>query len=142
MKRHEDLRLRTAESKSLQRAVGFNKEQVDLFSDKLTELVTKFSFSPSQISNAEETGVSDVHTNKLKVISVKGKKQIGKLTSAERGRNVTILLYINAPGDQFTPPLFVFPRVRMDNDLKKDAPLGSIFDGQPSGWITKDDFLK
>lgn len=102
----------------------------------------KYRFNPSKICNADETGVSCVHTNRLKVISTKGKKQVGRLTSAERGRNVTILLSINATGDVFVPPLFVFPRVRIDNNLKKDAPPGSIFDGQPSGWITKDGFLK
>ena len=31
MKRHPDLSLRSAESTSLQRAKGFNKEQVDMF---------------------------------------------------------------------------------------------------------------
>lgn len=142
MTRHADLRLRTAESTSLQRAAGFNKEQVDRFYRMLTDLMVKYNFGPSKIFNADETGVSSVHTNRLKVMSVKGKKQVGRLTSAERGRNVTILLSINATGDVFVPPLFVFPRVRMDNDLKKDAPAGSIFDGQPSGWITKDGFLK
>lgn len=75
-------------------------------------------------------------------MSVKGKKQVGKLTSGERGRNVTVLLSINAAGYQFIPPLFVFPRVRIDNDLKKDTPPGSTFDAQMSGWITKDGFLK
>lgn len=142
MARHADLRLRTAESTSLQRAAGFNKEQVDRFFRMLTDLMEKYNFGPSKIFNADETGVSSVHTNRLKVMSVKGKKQVGKLTSAERGKNVTILLSINATGDLFVPPLFVFPRVRMDNELKKDAPPGSIFDGQPSGWITKDGFLK
>ncbi|XP_046684823.1 MFS-type transporter clz9-like [Homalodisca vitripennis] len=142
MTKYEDLSLRTAQSTSLQRAVGFNKEQVSRFFDKLTELMTKYTFPPSRIFNADETGVSVVHTSSLKVISSKGKKQVGKLTTAERGRNVTILLCINATGDQFIPPLFVLPRQRIDVELKKDAPLGSIFDGQPNGWITKDGFLK
>lgn len=142
MKRHPDLRLRTAESTSLQRAAGFSKEQVDRFFDKLTELMNKYKFSPSKIFNADETGVTCVQTHRLKVMSVKGKKQVGKLTSAERGKNVTLLLAINASGDMFLPPLFVFPRVRLDNDLTKDAPEGSIFDGQPSGWITTEGFLK
>lgn len=142
MKRHPDLRLRTAESTSLQRAVGFSKEQVDRFFDTFSQLMDKYKFSPSKIFNADETGVTSVHTNRLKVMSVKGKKQVGKLTSGERGRNVTVLLSINAAGDMFIPPLFVFPRVRMDNDLTKDAPAGSVFDAQPSGWITKDSFLK
>lgn len=142
MNRHQDLSLRTPEATSLQRAVGFSKDRVDRFFYKLTELMDKYKFNASRIFNADETGVSVVHNNNLKVMSVKGKKQVGKLTSAERGRNVTVLLAINAAGDQFIPPLFVFPRLRIDNDLKKDAPPGSIFDGQPSGWITKEGFLK
>ena len=75
-------------------------------------------------------------------MSFKGKNQIGKLTTGEGGRNVTILQIINASGNQFIPPIFVFPLVRLDSELKKDAPLGSIFDGQPSGWITAESFLK
>ncbi|KAG8308789.1 hypothetical protein J6590_101480 [Homalodisca vitripennis] len=69
-------------------------------------------------------------------MSVKGKKQVGKLSTAERGRNVTLLLSINTAGDMFIAPLFVFQRVRMDIELSKDAPLGRVFDAQPSGWIT------
>ena len=79
MKRHPDLSLRSAESTSLQRATGFNKQQVDLFYDKLTALLTKFSFSPSRIFNADETGVSMVHKNQLKVMTLKGKKTSGKV---------------------------------------------------------------
>ncbi|GBO12954.1 hypothetical protein AVEN_128681-1 [Araneus ventricosus] len=49
-----------------------------------------------------------------------------------------------AEGEKVTrfPLLFVFPRVRLDNEFKKDASLGSGFDGQPSGWITAEHFLK
>ncbi|KAG8232225.1 hypothetical protein J437_LFUL011971 [Ladona fulva] len=143
MNRHPDLRLRTAESTSLQRAVGFSKDKVNIFFDKLTEHMEKYKFNPSRILiNADETGVSCVHNNRLKVMSVKGKKQVGKLTSGERIRNVTVLLSINAAGDQFIPPLFVFSRVRIVDDLKKDAPPGSTFDAQMNEWITKDGFLK
>lgn len=136
MKKHKDLSLRMAESTSLQRAAGFNREQTDRIFDQLSDLMGKYSYRPSRIFKADETGVSCVHNNHLK-----GKKQVGKLTSGERGKNVTVLS-INASGDQYSPPLFIFPRVRVDNDLTKDAPVGSVFDGQPSGWITKEGFLK
>lgn len=142
MKRYSDLSLRTPESTSLQRAQGFNKVRVDKFFKKLGDLMENFSFPASRIFNCDETGVSVVHNNHLKVLSVKGKKQVGKLTSGERGKNITVLLCINAAGDHFIPPLFVFPRVRMDFELTKDAPEGSTFDAQPSGWITKEGFLK
>lgn len=110
IKRHPELSLRTAESTSLQRAVGFNRPQVLRFFNHLQELMAKFSFDPSKIFNADETGVSSVHENKQKVLAAKGKKQVGKLTSGEKGRTITVLLCVNASGDQFIPPLFIFPR--------------------------------
>jgi hypothetical protein len=123
----------------VQRAEGFNKLQVELVFDKLSKLTGKHHFPPSRIFNADETGVSCVHQNVAKVLTVKGKKQVAKLDSGERRRNV---LCINAAGDQFIPPLFVFPRVRLDSEIKKDVPEGSLFDAQPNGWITSEGFLK
>ncbi|KAK9721928.1 CENP-B N-terminal DNA-binding domain [Popillia japonica] len=75
MNRHKDLSLRTAEPTSLQRAVGFSKDKVDRFFDQLTKLMDKHKFNPTRVFNADETGVSCVHNNNLKVMSVKGKKQ-------------------------------------------------------------------
>ena len=47
MKRYNDLRLRSAESISLQRAAGFSKQQVSrYFFQKLTESMDKYNFSP------------------------------------------------------------------------------------------------
>ena len=71
--------------------------------------MNKYSFKPSKIFNADKTGVSVVHKNKFKVLASKGKKQVGKLTSGERGKTITVLLCVNASGDQFIPPLFIFP---------------------------------
>ena len=97
-----------AESTSIQRAVGFNKPQVTLLFYHLELLMNKYSFKPSKIFNADETGVLVVYENKFKVLASKGKKQVGKLTSGERGKTITVC--VNASGDQFIPPLFIFPR--------------------------------
>jgi hypothetical protein len=78
----------------------------------------------------------------LKVLSVKGKKQAGKLTSGERGRNVTVLSCINAARNQLIPSLFVFPRKRINKKLEKYPPEGSLFDMLENGWITSTGFLK
>ena len=143
MARHPELSLRCPESTSLQRALGFNRHQVELFFKKYEELLSKYSFSASRIHNCDETGISVVHANDIKVISQKGKKQVSKITSGERGRNVTVLLCINAAGDIFVPPLFVFPnKSRIDEVLKKDAPPGSVFAAEESGWISAKAFLK
>lgn len=36
----------------------------------------------------------------------------------------------------FIPPLIIFPRARMTENLKRGAPPGSIFACNPSGWMT------
>ncbi|KAJ4438061.1 hypothetical protein ANN_14000 [Periplaneta americana] len=71
LKRHPNLSLRTAESTSSQRAVGFNRSQVSRFFDKLGDLQNQFHFPASRIFNADETGISCVHINDTKVLSVK-----------------------------------------------------------------------
>lgn len=70
MPRHTDLRLRSAESTSLQRVAGFNEELVDRFFSKLNEFMEHFSFCSSKIVNV--------------AISIKGTKQVCKPTSVER----------------------------------------------------------
>jgi hypothetical protein len=141
-KRNPDLALRTPEATSLMRAVGFNKFQVDRFYDLFLKLQGQFRFQASQIYNADETGVSTVHKND-KVLSVKGKKQVGKLTSAERGRNVTIMFAMNT-ADHFVPPMFIFPRIKMDKNgrLMIGAPPESIGVACKNGWMNAETFLR
>ncbi|XP_011872753.1 PREDICTED: uncharacterized protein LOC105564741 [Vollenhovia emeryi] len=49
MPRHSDLSLRTPESTSVMRAVGFNKPQVDLFFSNLEKLMNRYNFPSSNI---------------------------------------------------------------------------------------------
>ena len=141
-KQFPDIALRTPESTSIARAVGFNRPQVDRFYNQLNQLQEKYQFSPSRIYNADETGVSNVHKND-KVLSIKGKKQVGKLTSAERGRNITVTFAMNVTG-HFIPPLFIFPRKKMDKNgrLMIGAPPESIAVPQETGWMNGDVFLR
>ena len=138
VKRHPEVALRTPESTSVMRAVGFNKPQVDLFFSKLNQLMEKHSFPSSRIFNADETGVSSVHENS-KVLSIKGKRQVGKLTSGERGRNITLTFCMSASG-QFIAPLFIFPRQKMNPRLMIGAPDESQGVAQPNGWMNGDIF--
>lgn len=140
MKRHSDISLRTPESTSMMRAVGFNKPQVDLFYDNLEKLMKQYKFIPSRIYNCDETGVSCVHKHQ-KVIAPKAIRQVGKLTSAERGKNITVLFCMSANG-HFIPPFFVFPRQRMNERLMMNAPDESIGVAQPKGWMNSDFFLQ
>ncbi|KAK9729596.1 CENP-B N-terminal DNA-binding domain [Popillia japonica] len=140
MKRHSDLSLRTPESTSLMRAVGFNRPQVDRFYECLETLIQRFNFTAYKIWNCDETGISIVQKH-AKVLATKNQRQVGKLTSAERGKNVTVLIAMSA-GGQFVPPFFVFPRSRMNERLMINAPNESVGEAQPNGWMNAELFLK
>lgn len=140
MHRHPDISLRTPESTSMMRAVGFNKPQVDIFYDNLARLMTQYKFPPSHIYNCDETGVSCVHKHQ-KVLAPKAVRQVGKLTSAERGKNITVLFCMSANG-HFMPPFFVFPRQRMNDRLMINSPAESVGVAQPKGWMNSDLFLQ
>lgn len=93
-----------------------------------------------KIWNCDETGVSIVQKH-AKVIAAKNQRQVGKLTSAEREKNLTVLFAMSA-GCQFVPPFFVFPRTRINERLMINAPHESVGEAQPNGWMNAELFLK
>lgn len=56
-----------------------------------------------------------------KFIVKRGIKQVGAVTSAERGFFVTLAIAINANGNAI-PCMFVFPRIRYNDLFIKNAP--------------------
>jgi hypothetical protein len=67
---------------------------------------------------------------------MRGKKEVAYLTSAERENLITVVTCMNATGTYVNvPPLIVFPRKNMKQDLMDGAPAGSISTCHPSGWI-------
>ena len=68
------------------------------------------------------------------VLSIKGKKQVARLSSTERGGLITVVRCNNASG-AYVPPLIVFPRIRMKTELLHGTPPGTIAACHPSGWI-------
>ncbi|CAH2003653.1 unnamed protein product [Acanthoscelides obtectus] len=140
MSRHKDLTVRKPESTSLSCATSFNKASVSTLFEKLNTVLQRYKFSPHRIFNADETGCSTV-TNPPKVIAERGSKQIGQVTSAERGTLVTTLFFINAAG-VFLPSVFVFPRVNYKDIMLNNGPPGALGLAQVSGWMTEDCFVK
>jgi len=88
----------------------------------------------------DESGLTAVHTPG-RALAKKGQKQVGKLTSGERGKTVTTICAIIADGS-FLPPLMIFPTKNMSELLLKDAPPGTIRAASISGWTDCDIFMK
>ena len=63
-------------------------------------------FTPNDIWNVDETGASTVQ-KPIKVVALKGLKQVGSITSSKRGQMITICSAGNATGN-FVPPMLVF----------------------------------
>lgn len=141
LKRNSNLTLRKPQGLSKARIKGFTRENVDRFFDLLEPALAKIQFNPLRMYNVDETGITTVQSKHPRVISLKGKKQVCAVTAAERGALVTVVFCMNAAGG-FVPPLFVFPRKNMKEELLDGAPPGSIAACHPSGWIQQHIFTQ
>lgn len=140
LSRNADLSIRSPQGTSLTRAVGFNRPKVNQFFELYKSVLSKGNFDGTKIWNMDETGITTVQ-KPTKIVATKGKRQVSKITSGERGQLVTAICCMSAAG-QFTPPMLIFPRSRMSDLLMKDAPVGSIGVASPSGWTDGELFVQ
>jgi len=95
---------------------------------------------PHRIYNVDETGICIVQHKSEKIVTLKGKKEVATIVaSAERGKLITVIVCMNAAG-MYVPPLIIWPRKNMKEELMDGAPPGSIWACHPSGWIQLDIF--
>ncbi|XP_018571449.1 jerky protein homolog-like [Anoplophora glabripennis] len=116
------------------RSIGFNKYRVEEFFNNYETVMKKYKFSPNDIYNIDETGVTTVMKG-VKIVASTGAKQVEQISSAERGELVTFVEIVNAVGGT-VPPVYIYPRIRNPSDYFIDAPIGSIALGNKSGWMT------
>lgn len=140
LSRNPQLSLRDPEKTSIARAKGFNRTVVQKFFTLLQSIYENHQLSPCDVYNVDETGILTVPNKPSKVLALRGKKQVGCLSSAERGILVTVETCMNAAGN-FMPPMFIFPRAKANPLLMDDAPPGSFAAYNKSGWITKETFV-
>ncbi|XP_077966411.1 uncharacterized protein LOC144419992 [Styela clava] len=137
--RRTKLTLRQPESTSLSRATSFNRKNVDDFFENLETVMKRHTFPAERIFNVDETGLTTVQ-KPCRVIAEKGRKQVGQVTSAERGTLVTMIGCINAIGNS-VPPAFIFPRVNFKSHMMIGAPTGSVGFAYKTGWVNSTIFL-
>ena len=139
LKRNPNLALRSPEATSLSRATSFNRTNVEEFFTKYKEILQRYNLTASRIWNVDETGVTTVQKPK-KIVAQRGSKQVGAVTSAERGVLVTVAAAANALGNHI-PCMFVFPRIRYNDIFIKNGPPEAIGAGNSSGWMSEREFL-
>lgn len=100
----------------------------------------KYKFPPNRTYNVGESGLSTVQ-KPGRILARKGQKQVGKLTSAERGQNITVVCAMSASGS-YVPPAFLFPRKNMAQQLMRCSPSGSKGFAVPSSWMDAETFCK
>ena len=102
--------------------------------------ITHQNIQPSHIWNVDESGLVTVH-KPSKILAHKGQKQVGKITSGEKGRTITAVCAMNAVGT-YAAPMLVFPRIHFNDRVLHGAPSQTIGGASRSGWIDQELFRK
>ncbi|XP_072392442.1 uncharacterized protein [Diabrotica undecimpunctata] len=136
--RHK-ISLRKPEATSLNRIKAFNKDEVGLIYKNFDTVMTKYNFPPNRIHNMDETGISTVQ-KPGKILAPRGQNQVGRVTSWERGKNITVVCAMSV-SEMYTPPMFIYPRKRMSPLLQRGGPPGAIYRCSHNGWSNEDLFL-
>jgi hypothetical protein len=133
--------MRTSECISAAGVKGFRSENVARSFDIYESELRKVNHQAHRIFSVVETRITAVQHRHSKVVSMRGKNEVESLTSAKKGNIITVVTCRSASGT-YIPPLTVFPKKNMREELMDGAPAGSISACHPSGWNQTDIFTK
>jgi hypothetical protein len=125
IKRHPEVAVPLPDATSIGRWYGFSRPQVERFFYLQLQLYAHHKLPASRVYNCDESVLSTVPTKLPTVLAAKDAKRVPKITSAERGKSITIVCAMNAAGT-FVSPVFIFPRIGINDNLLIGAPPGSI----------------
>ena len=77
---------------------------------------------------------------RVRVVSRKGRQQIGCITSADRWTQVTLACAISDTGNSI-PSYFLFPRVRFKEHFLANLPTGRKGGTNTTGWVIEEQFV-
>lgn len=141
LKRNPDISVRKSEGLSLSRAQGLTREDADAYFNLLKSTLEENCLmqKPSNIYNVDETGLQ-LNNKPGLVLAEKGSKDVHKLTSGEKGENITAIVCCNAEGN-FLPPVCIFKGVNKKAEWEDKMPPGShIVMSKKSSYINTDIF--
>ena len=123
------------------RARGLNLESAAQFFLIYDPAMDTIQHNPARLYNCDETGITIVQHKHTKILGLKEKCQISSVQSADQGSLVTVVTCLSPTG-HFIPPLLVFTRKYMKQELMNGTPPGSIQACHPSGWILSEKFIQ
>ena len=103
-------------------------------------MLDQHKFEGRQIYNLDETGVTTVQ-NPQKIVTARGAKNVGSVTSGERGELVTAIYAVCANGTVI-PPMLIFPRKNYREHFIQGGPQGCVGKANPSGWTSAAIFVE
>jgi hypothetical protein len=115
------LSFRTPQQTSLGRVCDSTQFESTSFSKIWPSCTKSINSPPSAIFNIDENDLSTVSNKVPKVVTSKGKKVVGNVSSGERGKTITIVCGTSASGF-YVPSAVVFDRKRMREELLAGAP--------------------
>ena len=140
LQRHDQIRLKTAQNLSINRAMGANKPTIDKFFEQYQEMLNELGIvSPKQIWNVDESGCVDIPNKRIKVVGEKGFKA-NRITSKEQGETSTCLTFANADG-MHCPPMVIHKGGKVPAAWTDRAPYSVDVRCSENGWINHGLFL-
>jgi len=88
--------LHLQQNTALARAQGFNKPHFEAFFDTLSGIFDQEKVTANRIFNMDENKLSTVQEGQKQIVAQRGKRQVGTVSSGERGESATCVVCVSA----------------------------------------------
>ena len=99
-------------------------------------MLESHKYASTRVWTMDEIGITNVQKH-TKIITSKGAREVGKITSGEKGKTVLAVCAMNVSGT-YLLLMLIFSRKRMVSTLINNYPAGSIGECTSNGWTDSD----